>query len=138
MASEKFENGYSIIYCEAEYFGEKSGIWKMKAFTIDQIAIKNIIFCTAFFKKSSWKIVDGYDTKLIYGWEDWEFWIKILQNNGKVYKINETLFYYRVKKNSMIDNFQKEELKRNFTLEYIYKKHLNFFIQNLGFYQDIV
>lgn len=43
-----------------------------------------MIFPCAMFKKSDWKLVKGYESNMIYGWEDWEFWISLLNNGGEL------------------------------------------------------
>jgi hypothetical protein len=51
---------------------------------------------------------------MIYGWEDWDFWLSLIEKGIEVYRIPQTLFYYRVRKNSMgrkIDKKQKKYLR---------------------------
>lgn len=100
-----FENQeVKVVYCEAEYFGTKSGRWDLPDFSLEQLAKGNMIFCTALFRKQDWQKVGGYNVNMKYGWEDWDFWISLLKNGGKAVKLNEVLFYYRVKEQSMIVN----------------------------------
>ncbi|RXM52018.1 MULTISPECIES: glycosyltransferase family 2 protein [unclassified Chryseobacterium] len=102
LAEKEFNKGYTVIYCEAEKFGVESGKWILPDYNTQTLALRNIIFCSAFFKRTDWEKAGGYDTSLIYGLEDWEFWISILKDGGKVYRINHVCFYYRIKENSMI------------------------------------
>lgn len=141
LAEKEFDNDYTIIYCEAEFFGEKIGKWELPTFEIKEMAFQNIIFCSAFFLKNTWKLVNKYDINLKHGWEDWDFWIGCLKtHNSKVFKIPAICFFYRVKRESMITNFHQEEsiIHKNFTLNYIYHKHDDFFRNELGFYQDLI
>ena len=141
LAEKEFGNGYTVIYCEAEFFGDKTGKWELPEFSVKELAFQNVIFCSAFFKREKWQKVEGYDTNLKHGWEDWEFWINYLKNNSKgVCKISEICFFYRVKETSMIKNFHEKEnhFKREETLNYIYQKHDAFFKKELGLYQDII
>ena len=141
LAEKEFDENYTIIYCEAEFFGEKQGKWKLPEFSVKELAFQNVIFCSAFFKKENWQKIGGYDTDLKYGWEDWEFWINYMKNNSKgIYKIPKICFFYRVKETSMIKNFHEKEnhFKREKTLNYIYQKHDAFFKKELGLYQDII
>ena len=65
---------------------------------------------------------------MIYGLEDYEFWISLLKNEKKntVKKLPQTLFYYRVKENSMLTNLKSERINKMFN--YISKKHTDFFL----------
>lgn len=40
-----------IVYCNAEFFGEKSGKWNLLEFSEERILTANIIFCSALFRK---------------------------------------------------------------------------------------
>lgn len=139
LAKNEFSKDYTIIYCKAEKFGFQNEIWPLPDFNIKSLAIENIIFCTAFFKKSNWKKVSGYDENLKYGWEDWEFWISLLENGGSVYQLDKICFFYRTKEVSMITELTKEKNnKLGFTYEQIYAKHINFFITHLGTFFDLI
>ena len=85
-------------------------------------------------KKKNWKKVDGYDTNLVYGLEDWEFWISILKNNDKVKKLEYIGFYYRIKEVSMLSNLQNERLVAMQNI--IFYKHYDFFVHYQGGYHE--
>ncbi|MCU7614251.1 glycosyltransferase family 2 protein [Chryseobacterium sp. GMJ5] len=138
FAEEKFGDGYKVIYCKAQKFGLIHEEWDLPVYSIKNLAIQNVIFCTAFFRKEDWVKVNGFDTDLIYGWEDWEFWIALLKNGGKVYRIDEICFYYRIKETSMLKEMSdKNNEKITFSHHIIYKKHIEFFIRELGSFQRL-
>ncbi|WP_413531701.1 glycosyltransferase family 2 protein [Empedobacter brevis] len=124
LAAEQFGENYTIIYCQAEFFGDKKGKWQLPEYQYDKILIDNLIFCSAFYKKSSWKKVNGYDINMVYGFEDWEFWLSIIEEDSNVYRINEVLFYYRKKNVSMVTELYLDINKKKYSDSYIYKKHL--------------
>lgn len=90
----------AIVYCEAEFFGIKTGKWRINEFSFPEILWSNSIFCSALYKKSDWENVGGYKKEMDKGFEDWEFWISLLEHGALVYRIPETLFYYRQSLNS--------------------------------------
>lgn len=90
----------TLVYCEAEYFDGKKGSWRLPEFSFDRLLMNNIIFCSGIFRKKDWEKIGGYSENMVHGYEDWEFWISLLENGGNVYKIPEILFYYRIKKES--------------------------------------
>lgn len=124
-----------IVYCKAEKFGEEVGLLDLKSFTIKSMAIENMIFCTAMYNKREWKKVGGYDPKMLYGLEDWEFWIAILKNGGKVKRLEEVGFYYRIRKNSMLRSMNKE--KQREMSDYLSIKHADFFVKHLGSFFEL-
>ena len=131
LATVQFDKDYTIIYCEAEFFGDKRGRWELPDFTIEEFAIQNLIFCSGFYRKIDWEKVKGYDENIKDGYEDWEFWISILDENSKCYRISNVLFYYRIKEQSMTITLHTEINRKNEVLKYIYKKHVHFFTENL-------
>lgn len=138
LASCEFSKNYTIIYCEAEYFGEKSGKIPLANYDFNKILLKNMIFCAAFFKKKDWVRVGGYDEKMIYGYEDWEFWISILKDDFKneVFKIMKTCFFYRIKENSMLLSLNATQI--NLIQNVIYAKHRNLYEAKFGNYIKII
>jgi len=116
-----------IVYCEAEFFGSKTGKWKLQEYTYENILIANMIFCSAFFRRIDYNKTNGYDSKMIYGWEDWEFWLSLIEFNILIYKIPEICFYYRVKTSSMITELIKDAFKRKHLHSYVFYKHINLY-----------
>jgi glycosyltransferase involved in cell wall biosynthesis len=117
-----------LVYCKAEKFGEESGSWDLPEFSLFNLARRNMIFCTAFYRKIEWERVGGYDVNMIYGLEDWEFWIAILKNGGEVKCLDVVGFYYRVKSISMANRINVEEVK--FSKDFVSKKHIDFILSN--------
>lgn len=98
-----------IVYCEAECFGVRGGRWDLPEFSLKGILWGNIIFCSAMFRKRHWEEVGGYNINMVYGWEDWDFWLSLIRLNVKVYKIPRIYFYYRLKEVSMAMAMDEEQ-----------------------------
>lgn len=126
-AVEKIENDpeIKVVYCEAEKFGSKNGIWSLKPFSLEQLALDNMIFISALFKKSEWKKIGGFDPRFYFGWEDWEFWISMLKSGGKVEKLSMVGFYYRIREGSRRKSTDLEAKKM--TIQLLNQKHPEFF-----------
>ena len=119
-----------LVYCEAEFFGEKTGRWDLREFNLKDLARTNMIFCTALFKKEDWVRVNGYDENMKSGWEDWDFWISILKNGGEVKRLPLVGFFYRIRPASMLRSMTEEEV--DYLCDYVYQKHLEFMKTQLG------
>ena len=126
-------NSLKIVYCKAVKFDEEQGLWELPDFLRDRLIRENVIFCSAMFKKKDWIAVGGYDEHLIYGLEDWEFWIAMLKSEGDVKCLDYVGFFYRIKKISMIKSLDLDQ--RIFSENYIYTKHMKFFVSN---YDDVI
>jgi len=86
-----------IVYCEAELFGALQGPWVIPGFSLPHQLLDNLIFSAALFRKVDWKHAGGYDETLRAGWEDWDFWLRILESGCGVYRLSEALFNYRIR-----------------------------------------
>lgn len=119
-----------VVYSKADKFGNETGIWDLRPFSLRAIAMENMIFCSAMYRKSDWERVGGYDINMIHGFEDWEFWIALLKNGGNVKRLDAIGFYYRMKPNSMVQMLNKDRKKK--LHEYMSVKHADFFVAQLG------
>lgn len=137
LASEYFlQEETKIIYCEAEFFGTKTGRWNLPKFSHQDFAYNNIIFNSAFFRKSDWELSGGYDNEMIYGMEDWEFWISIIKRGGNVVRIPKVCFFYRIKEESRSAALRRETYDKCFKI--IDRKHYLYFHQHLPPYHRIM
>jgi glycosyltransferase involved in cell wall biosynthesis len=117
----------SLVYCNAILFGSVNKKWILPDFNYKAMLIENSIFCSALIKKNEFLAVNGYNVNMVEGFEDWDFWIKYLANNKKVYKLNDALFYYRIKqhsRNSVLDTKKQLRLRTQ-----IYHNHKDIYHQ---------
>ena len=118
-----------LIYCKAAYFGEKTGEWILEPYSYEQLLTHNCIFCSAIFKKEDFTKANGYSENLKCGWEDWDLWLRMLNSTSKVLQLPETLFFYRIKEQSMVKqliNGQYQQTKWDVFLSSVsaYRNHL--------------
>lgn len=113
----------NIVYCEAELFENKTGLWKLKPFSESTILLYNSIPVFAMLRSQVFQQIGKYDTQLKCS-EDWELWIRLLQQFEGVYKIPKVLFYYRKRneQNSITDQDKIYNFRHD-SLLYIYTKH---------------
>ena len=105
-----------LVYCQAEYFGKWKGYWQLEEYKYEKFIWRNCIFCSFVYRRSDYDLTNGYNPTIKSGLEDWDFLLSFLRPQDTVYRINEVLFKYRVKKESMtvdmwhagIDNVYKQ------------------------------
>lgn len=121
-----------IVYGEAEFFGDRNGKWDLPEYTLRKMALSNLIYCSAVFRRSDFNKAGPYDESLKKGLEDWDLWLSILKTGGKVIRLPDPYFYYRkVNSGSMVDEMQNAETLDN-ALKYIYLKHSSFYFELFG------
>lgn len=89
-----------LVYCKAAFIGQKTGEWKLEEYSYEKHIWVNCIFCSAFFRHCDFDLTNGYNTNMKNGLEDWDFWLTLLKENDIVYRIDEVLFWYRIRNNS--------------------------------------
>lgn len=119
-----------VVYCEAEFFGEKGGKWNLPPFSRRLLARENMIFCSALYRKEDWLACGGYDETMTWGWEDWEFWISMVKEGGEVRKLPDVHFFYRVGKNSRRKSTNRQAKAK--TVQLINRKHKAFVFEQLS------
>lgn len=117
-----------VVAPRAEYFGDKEGEWKLPPFSLNLLARKNIMDTCALFRKSDWERVGGYCNE-IKTREDWAFWISVLKDGGRVVRLPEVEFYYRVRATSK--RATNRHLKSD-VIDTLNRLHPEFFERELG------
>lgn len=113
---------FDIVYSNAQYFGEREGLWEVGEFNLQRLMLGNYIDACAVFKKEMWVGLNGYDEKMpVMGFEDWDFWLRAAYDGYKFYYLPETGFAYRVLKTSMIRTIDEDRFEKLHT--YIAEKH---------------
>lgn len=128
LAIEYFEANplCKVVYCQAKYFGAINYEWNLCEYNYDTLLWRNCIFCSAVYKRQDYLLTPGYNTNMIHGWEDWDFWLYLLKKNDIVHRINSTLFFYRIKAHSrnIEAKINSEELYKQ-----IFNNHKNLYCE---------
>lgn len=129
-----------LVFCQWEFFGASTKTPLISYSGYRNLLVNNTIFCSAMFKREDFVKAGGYDEKIPFGFEDWEFWLRLLDENARVVKIPRPLFRYRIKENSMTVDLHKEEnmrITRNYLIRKHWDKYLQFFPDPLGELQEL-
>jgi len=97
-----------IVYSQVEFFGSKTGLFDLPAYQFPQILLGNMICSFSFYRKSDWETVGGYRENMRHGWEDYDFWLSLIELGRKVVQIPESLCFYR-----QVPNSRSEQLDRD-------------------------
>lgn len=120
-----------VVYAYAELFGEKTGVWTFQPFDSQKLLLENLVEACSVFRKKIWEQCDGYDAAMTIGYEDWDLWISAMEKGWGFHLIEEVLFDYRVRKNSMASNCNIRDNHRQI-IKYICEKHKETYLKNLS------
>tara|TARA_R110002050_G_scaffold74772_4_gene160151 strand:+ start:54587 stop:55426 length:840 start_codon:yes stop_codon:yes gene_type:complete len=102
-------------------------VFKPRGGKIEQFILNNQLTGSCVFMKSDFNAVNGYDEKMNKGFEDWEFYIRVLKAGGVAHIINEPLFFYRLRANSTTSKANRIKYD---LLNYIYLKHKELYVSH--------
>ncbi|MDB4904554.1 MAG: glycosyl transferase [Mucilaginibacter sp.] len=120
-----------VVYGNADFFGEVTDLhFKCGDFDMKKLLAFNYIDMCSIIRKKVWDEVGPLDEDpSVIGYEDWEYWIRIGNSKWKFFYINQCVFDYRMRSDSLIK--QAREIERfNKTQLYIYSKYLELFIEH--------
>lgn len=103
------DNDAKIITCYTQRFDENGpvDIIQPDQATIVDFLKYNCAMGSSSFRKADWERCGGYDEEMAIGFEDWEFYIRMLLNGGSSYVIPEVLLQYRMSKQTRTKNANK-------------------------------
>lgn len=133
MVNSLEERSVDLVYAPY-YVIDMSGNVKSHRAVSDpeRILVENIVRACFLYKKEVHKRLDGYNHSRILV-EDYDFWIRTIYEGFHVYKLNETLYYYRFHEDSLTETKREEISSSLYDLlvfhEYKFsQKDLHFFL----------
>lgn len=97
-----------IVAVRCQYFEGATDYWKTPGFpTLELIRIANCIPVCALIRREAFLETGGYAGRMVGGFEDWGLWLDILSRGWKCAVLDEPLFHYRVKQESMFREIQR-------------------------------
>ncbi|MDD5555835.1 MAG: glycosyltransferase family A protein [bacterium] len=88
--------GVGIVTFWYTFFGDKPGTVDPDSATLADFLVDNRACTASLFRRKAWEEVGGYDETLP-GYEDWDFWIGILERGYRAHVLEEFLFRYRIR-----------------------------------------
>lgn len=127
-----------VVYAKPVFFGDSSDIrFTVRPYNFNALLAGNFIDACSFVRRKSFEEVFGFDEdRRLKISEDWDFWIKIGKSNWKFEFLDEGLFDYRVRDDSMIG--EKDIEKIEITLHYLGSKHGYLFHQHYRRYFKVI
>ncbi|MEA2404066.1 MAG: hypothetical protein QOE08_713, partial [Thermoleophilaceae bacterium] len=84
----------AIAYSDFQMFGDDDQRIVAPSWSSRRELDSNFIGTAAVFRREAWEQVGGYDTEI--GYEDWDFWVAIVEQGWEGVKVPGALWHYRV------------------------------------------
>jgi hypothetical protein len=98
------DRGAAFAYSALEEFGAGVHVRSAYAWNPEWLCAANYIDAQAMIRRDVLRAVGGYrtDDPLVFGWEDWELWLRLADRGDRGVLVAEMLGRYRVQAGSMI------------------------------------
>jgi glycosyltransferase involved in cell wall biosynthesis len=120
----------AIVYTDLQQFGEARERVNPRDFDAAILPTHNHLSYCALYRREVWEAVGGYNPNMLYGYEDWDFWIGCIEHGFDAHHIREPLFLYRVRGDSMYrnalahDSELRRQIRKNHPLLFTARKRL--------------
>jgi glycosyltransferase involved in cell wall biosynthesis len=112
-----------LIATGVQYFGEIYTKEFLPAYNPKQHLLQNLFYNTSLFRKASFDKLNGYDESFKEGWEDWDFYLRLVDDIAQVSIIQDFLLYYRIKTSSRNADLLQEKKQR--VEQQLFLKHID-------------
>ncbi len=119
--------GYA--YSTVEFFGAAQGGWECPPYDPRKLLVENLSVATALVRRSAFDEAGGYQRDMVYGFEDWDFWLALLALGYHGARVEGPRFHYRKHAGgSMLSETQK---RRGEMVHQMIAHHRTLFAQTL-------
>lgn len=135
----------AMVYGNYRTFGDEERFITTGKFNTYRILFANYFVVGSMFRRLAWEGVGGYAESMTGGFEDWEFWIKLIEKGWRMEKVEEVLFMYHKHGKSMVDSTLKNS---NHVKAQIRSLHPNLYTREslrrlkmenkIGWFEDII
>lgn len=120
---------YGAVAAWVRFFGSNTTLWKTVGSNSPGFApflqgIRNNLQSATMFRRRCWEEIGGFDESMTRGYEDWDFWLSMLELGYQWFCLEEELIYYRQKERSMV--IDADEVRPSL-LATLVKKHQKFY-----------
>ena len=110
-----------IVYSHMRFFGIEERIYKEPEFDASTLYTSNIMTTAAIFRRNAWEQVGGFKSGI--GFEDWEFWINLVENGSVAALLPEPLFLYR---RAALSRYVEDKKREEENVRVIHSLHPNY------------
>lgn len=101
-----------VVSGEVKMFGIRRGLKRMPPHSLEMLMGQNTLVVSSLFRKSDFLQTRGFNPNMKEGFEDWDFWLSLLETGGEVRKVDTVALHYRIKKNSRNYSLTTEKMQK--------------------------
>jgi len=87
----------AFVYTDYRVFGDRSYVERTREYNLYELLSRNILIYAALIRRADWQTAGGYDESetLRWGYEDWDFWLRLGERERFGHHLGRVLFHYR-------------------------------------------
>lgn len=89
--------GIGIAYTDVQKFGKIDEYWESWDWDTARLYSQNILPYCSLYRREVWEAAGGYKERIIFGYEDWDYWVSCAEQGIVGKRVPENLLIYRVK-----------------------------------------
>ena len=109
IAELQSNSSVHIVYTDLIQFGIADRVVHAREWDPKVLPNENLLSYCSPYRREVWETVGGYNSNLIWGYEDWDFWVGCCACGFVGKRIGMPLFLYRVKETSMYTEAVKHD-----------------------------
>jgi glycosyltransferase involved in cell wall biosynthesis len=110
----------AAVYTDLQQFGEGDHLIRAADFNPNTLPDANHLSYCSLYRREVWEAVGGYNPNMKWGYEDWDFWLGVVEKGYQARRIPQPLFRYRIRATGMYAGAVEHdsELRRQMTVNH--------------------
>ena len=126
------DRGIGAVGTRALYCGDRTGEVPIPPYAFPDILLDPLLFSVGIFRREDWARTLGYREEMREAWEDYEFWLSLLELGLRIEQIPEPLFEYRHTGTSSRDEWMNSVDRRVALQTRIFHLHRKLYEDHIG------
>ena len=120
----------AIAYTDIRRFGDDDTIVRVREFSPLILPAVNCFSYCSLYRREVWEAVGGYNSNMVHGYEDWDFWVGAVEHGYRARRIPDPLVEYRIRGGTMYSRALlrhaelRSQLRRNHPSVYRWDRRL--------------
>ncbi len=85
----------AFVYTDYRFFGDQEVVHRLKDYNLFDLLDQNGMAYASLIRRAEWQLAGGYDERMRWGYEDWDFWLRLGELGRFGHHLAAVLFEYR-------------------------------------------
>ncbi|HRH71161.1 MAG TPA: glycosyltransferase [Flavobacteriales bacterium] len=117
------DEGIAVVHGDRQEFGLRNGRVAQPVPTLVEELVGNRIDACAVVRRTVLEATGGFDGSMRSGYEDWEFWIRLMAAGKRFHHLPMVAFHYRVREGSLVSRVRNPDVRAGIVRHIVSKHH---------------